>query len=277
MNKIFGNSDLNKLYKPANSSVKNENGLVTIIAGSRLFHGPPLVALKVASRVVDMVFLSSPEPSIGKVAENLKSKLSSFIWIPWEDTADYVKKSDAVLIGPGFMRYGSEKDTHLQNIDYCDEFCRQSKKITQDFLTGYPDKKWVIDGGSLQVMKPEWIPENSIITANEKEYNYLFGSLDQSEASKKYKCVIVRKGRITTVSSADNFVEVHGGNAGLTKGATGDVQAGLTVALLSKNDPFLAAAAASFIIKMASDSLFSRVGFNYNADDLVDEIPQIMR
>jgi NAD(P)H-hydrate repair Nnr-like enzyme with NAD(P)H-hydrate dehydratase domain len=56
MNKIFGNSDLDKLYKPANSSVKNENGLVTIIAGSRLFHGPPLVALKVASRVVDMVF-----------------------------------------------------------------------------------------------------------------------------------------------------------------------------------------------------------------------------
>lgn len=154
MNKIFENNDLDRLYKPANSSVKNENGLVTIIAGSKLFHGPPLVTLKVASRVVDMVFLSSPEPSIGNVAENLKSKLSSFIWIPWEDTADYVKKSDAVLIGPGFMRYGSEKDTHLQNIDYCDEFCRESKKITQDFLTGYPDKKWVIDGGSLQVMNP---------------------------------------------------------------------------------------------------------------------------
>ena len=59
----------------------------------------------------------------------------------------------------------------------------------------------------------------------------------------------------------------------MTKGGTGDVHAGLTVALLTKNDPFLAASSASFIIKEAADNLFKKVGVNYNADDLTDEIP----
>jgi len=35
---------------------------------SRLFHGAPLLSLKIASRLNKMVFFSSPEPSLGKVA-----------------------------------------------------------------------------------------------------------------------------------------------------------------------------------------------------------------
>ena len=102
--------DLNKLYKPSVNSSKGENGQVTIIGGSKLFHGAPLFALTTASRIVDMVFFASPEPSIGEVANKIKSKLFSFIWIPWEETEEYIKKSDAVLIGPGFMRFDSEKE-----------------------------------------------------------------------------------------------------------------------------------------------------------------------
>lgn len=273
----FEENDLKKLLKPNNNSSKTDNGQVTIIAGSKLFHGPPMVTLKVASRIVDMVFLSSPEPSIGKVAEKLRSELSSFIWIPWEDTEDYIKKSDAILIGPGFMRYSSEKDGHLQTVDYCDEVCQESREVTRDFLMKFPDKKWVIDGGSLQVIDPAWIPEGAIITPNNKEYKLLFGSMHPTDAVKKYKCTIATKGPISKIYSPSGEVEVHGGNAGLTKGATGDVQAGLTVALFAKNDALLSASAASFIIKKASDILFEKVGFNYNADDLTNEIPQIMR
>lgn len=56
----------------------------TIISGSRLFHGAPLLALKVASRLNRMVFFSSPEPSLGEVAAKIKSRLFSFIWVPFE-------------------------------------------------------------------------------------------------------------------------------------------------------------------------------------------------
>src|SRR4030065_1868546 len=107
MQKVFDISQLKDLYKPSKSSKGEDNGQVTIIGGSSLFHGAPILALKSASRIVDMVFFATPEKSVGMVAEQLKSKLLSFIWVPWEEAENYITKSDAVLIGPGFMRFAS--------------------------------------------------------------------------------------------------------------------------------------------------------------------------
>jgi len=47
----FDPRELKKLYKPAHESAGEDNGQVTIIGGSSLFHGAPLLALKVASRI----------------------------------------------------------------------------------------------------------------------------------------------------------------------------------------------------------------------------------
>ena len=106
---VFDRTQLKKLYRPESDSSNEDNGQVTIIGGSKLFHGAPLLSLKIASRIVDMVFFASPEPSLESIVQKLKSKLFSFIWIPWEDVDAYIEKSDAVLIGPGMMRYRSEK------------------------------------------------------------------------------------------------------------------------------------------------------------------------
>lgn len=272
----FKREDIKKLFKPHTNSSGEDNGQVTIIGGSHLFHGAPLLPLKVASRIVDMVFFASPDPSVGKVAENLKSKLLSFIWIPWDEVGDYIEKSDAMLIGPGFLRFRSEKIPHGERHHICDEACQITKKITHDLLEKFPSKNWVIDAGSLQTMEPEWIPPNAILTPNKKEFNLLFGDLDPRQAAKKYNCIIVLKGPTTFVYSKEEIIEVNGGNPGLTKGGTGDVQAGLTVAILAKNDPILAAASASFIIKAAADVLRKERGIYYNADDLADKIPEVL-
>lgn len=272
----FKPKDLEKLFKPNANSQGEDNGQVTIIGGSELFHGAPLLSLQVCSRIVDMVFFTSPDPSVGHVAELIKSKLLSFIWIPWEDVKEYIKKSDAILIGPGLLRFKSEKVPHGQRLHVCDEACQITKNITENLLQKFPDKKWVIDAGSLQTMNPDWIPQNAILTPNKKEYQLLFGNLDPQKAAKKYKCVIVVKGPTTFVYSGKLVCEVSGGNPGLTKGGTGDVQSGLTVALLAKNDPFLAACAASFITKAAADELQKEVGIYYNADDLSSKIPQTL-
>lgn len=90
----------------------------------------------------------------------------------------------------------------------------------------------------------------------------------------KYKCTIVLKGPDTIVCSPGRCTIVKGGNAGLTKGGTGDVLAGLTVALYAKNDPHLAAAAASFLVKSSADELYEKVATNFNADDLANNIPK---
>src|SRR3989344_7790940 len=123
MVEIFDPKELKELYKPAEDSNGEDNGSVVIIGGSSLFHGAPLLSLKVASRICDMVFFTSPEPSLGKIAENFKSKLFSFIWVPWEEVDKYIEKSDAVLIGPGFLRFKSEKVPHGERHHVCDEAC----------------------------------------------------------------------------------------------------------------------------------------------------------
>lgn len=275
---IFEPQLLKTLYIPASNSNGEDNGQVTIIGGSKLFHGSPIFALTAASRIVDMVFFATPEESIGRVAENLKSKLSSFIWIPWEDRYDYADKSDALLIGPGLMHYGRERTrAHLKKHPHTGEG-KFSKKISEQFLKKFSHKRWVIDAGSLQTIDPEWIPRNAIITPNQKEFKTLFGmypTLDNAQIkAQQYNCIIVLKGPETFICSPTQSVAVHGGNAGLTKGGTGDVLAGLTVALLAKNDPFLAACCASYVIKHAAEELEKEIGLQYNSDDLAEYIPK---
>ncbi|OGM19503.1 NAD(P)H-hydrate dehydratase [Candidatus Woesebacteria bacterium RIFCSPHIGHO2_01_FULL_37_10] len=293
--RIFDKSELKKLYKPAVKSSGEDNGQITIIGGSDLFHGAPILALKTASRIVDMVFFASPGPSVGAIAENAKSKLLSFIWVPWDEVEAYIAKSDAILIGPGFKRFKSEHMPHGVRLHVCDEECKKTREITRRLLFKFKTKRWVIDAGSLQSMDAGWIPENAIITPNKKEFQLLFGSRLQvansmhnnslstnymlqatSEMAKRYKCIIVLKGPETIVCSPTDCVLVKGGNPGMTKGGTGDVLAGLTLALLAKNDSFLAAASASYVIKAAADDLYNKVGVNYNADDLADKIPETL-
>ncbi|QQS39215.1 NAD(P)H-hydrate dehydratase [Candidatus Woesebacteria bacterium] len=305
--KVFDKKDLLKLYTPPKNSTGEDNGQITIIGGSKLFHGAPLLSLIAASKFVDMVFFASPDPSVGEVASKLKSRLSSFIWVPWEDVEHYIEKSDAILIGPGFMRYETEsrdikssiknKILNIRNpkLNMLDKAGKETYEITAHLLTKYRDKKWVIDAGSLQVMEANWIPKNAILTPNKKEFEMLCGNKQltvgskgnsqtanhmlqaASKMAKKYYCTIVLKGPETIVVSPDEVVIVKGGNAGLTKGGTGDTLAGLTVALLAKNDAFLAATSASYILKFTADKLFETVGVNYSADDLASSIPLYLK
>ena len=276
MAQVFDPGQLKKLYKPDHDSKGEENGQVTVIGGSTLFHGAPLLSLKVASRLVDMVFFATPEKSVGMVAEQLKSKLLSFIWVPWEEVEDYIAKSDAVLIGPGFMRFKSEKVPEGQREQGYDEMAKASRGLTERFLKKFPDKRWVIDAGALQVMDVDWIPKWAILTPNAKEYKLLFGDAHPSEVAKKHNCIIITKGANATVCSPENCVEIRNGNPGLTTGGSGDVLAGTAVGLLAKNDPFLAACSAVYVTKAAADEIYKKVGTNFNADDLADKVPEVL-
>ena len=292
---IFDTQVIKKLHVPPSNSSGEDNGQVTIIGGSKLFHGAPLLSLKVASRIVDMVFFASPDPSVGKIAERVKSKLMSFILVPWDEVEHYIAKSDACLIGPGFMRFGSEKTPEEKRDHNNHSEGKQTYEITKRLLNKFPGKKWVVDAGSLQVIHPELLPKGCVITPNKKEFEMLFGRVEDlparldakradkagqesirvEEKAKEYGITIVYKAPVTIVSNGVETIEVIGGNAGLTKGGTGDVLAGLTVALLAKNDPMLAASCASYLLKSAADELYKKVGTNYNADDLVESTPEI--
>lgn len=289
MIKPFTRDDLNKLYIPPKTSHKGMNGKLTIIGGSHLFHGASLWALKVASRIVDMVFYSSTLEN-NELTQKLKSEIYDFIAVPREKVEEYIEESDVVLIGPGLSReegrVAGEEST---------------KELTERLLKKFPQKKWVIDAGSLTEMESKWLRwlnGNVVITPHRREFEELFhvvlspkGEESRSfpvryaqgqddmvqKIAKDYSCVILLKGPTDIVCSPSTCVTVEGGNAGMTKGGTGDVLAGLAAALACKNDLFLSACAASYINKQSGDDLYKRVGPYFNATDLADEIPQVMR
>lgn len=288
MIKTFTKDDLKKLYIPPKTSHKGMNGKLTIVGGSHLFHGASLWALKVASRIVDMVFYSSI-PENNELTQKLKSEIYDFIAVPREKVEEYIEESDAVLIGPGLPREEGRAEGE-----------ESTKVLTERLLRQFPQKKWVIDAGSLTEIDPEWLKElngNVVITPHEKEFLELFKdvipnlvrNLNPKEMLKRvqhdvvgvvtreYNCIILLKGPTDIICSPQEGQMVEGGNEGMTKGGTGDVLAGLTAALACKNDLFFAACAASFINKRAGEELFKRVGYFYNASDLAEEIPHVMK
>ena len=268
--KDFDITLLKKLYKPDPKSHKGDNGKVLIIGGSKLFHAASLWPLQTASKIVDMVFYASV-PENNEIVLHEKELWRNGIVIPREKVDDYMQEADAILIGPGLPRENG-----------MEEGDDNTKMLTEKLLKAYPTKRWVIDGGSLQTIDPLLIPSNAILTPHHQEFKTLFGleptPENAKEMAKKHNCVVLLKGPTDAIASPTESVQVSGGNAGMTKGGTGDVLAGLTASLYAQNeDPFLVASSASYINKKAGESLAEKVGPYFNASDLAEEIPHVMK
>jgi len=264
----FNVNVLKKLYVPVHDSHKGENGKLLIIGGSVLFHAASLWSLKVASRIVDMVFYSSV-PQNNRLVEKEKEEFRNGIIIPRDKIKHYAEEADCILIGPGLPR----EDGIEQGDD-------DTKQLTERLFKTYPNKKWVVDGGSLQVINPEVLPKTAIITPHHREFQALFNLeptfAEAKKMAQKFNLTILLKGEKDIVCDAQNSVIISGGNAGMTKGGTGDVLAGLVAALYCKNEAFLSAVAGSFVNKKAGESLAQKMGIYFNASDLANEIPVIM-
>lgn len=281
----FNPEELKKLTLPASDSHKGQNGKVMIIGGSHLFHAASLWALTIASRVVDMVFYSSVAEN-NEIVRELKKEFRNGIIVQRDQIEEYVAEAESIVIGPGMMRTersipADANVNSLAQINNLEDEGLQSYYLTKYLLHKYPHKKWVIDAGALQMMDLEWLKQlegNAVLTPHHAEFERVFGKeLTVSEAAEKYNCIILLKGESDTICSKERCVEVKGGNAGMTKGGTGDVLAGLIGALATKNDLFLAVEAGAFFNKQAGEALYEKVGYFFNASDLAEEIPVVMK
>ena len=155
---------LSTMYIPPVDSHKGQNGKVLIIGGSSLFHSAALWAAEIATYFVDMVHFASTEEN-NQILTELKTKFRNGIVVRQSDISSYVAEDDATLIGSGMMREGEEGE--------------YTKKLTQDFLTQFPDKRFVLDAGALQMMNPQWLltmKEKPILTPHQLEFEQLFGA-----------------------------------------------------------------------------------------------------
>lgn len=266
---------LSKLSLPKFNSHKGQNGRVLIIGGSSLFHSASIWAAEVASHFCDMVHYSSTVEN-EKIFLSLKKKFFNGMVVPQEKLMEYIKEDDAVLIGSGMMREGEE--------------AKYTFDLTKSLIENFSDKQFVFDAGSLQMMKKEWLltlKKPAVITPHQKEFEKLFNiSIHQSnveekiklveETAKKYQVVILLKAVVDIISDGKETYVIEGGNAGLTKGGTGDVLAGLTTVLSATNPPLIAAVIASILLKKTGERLFQSKGYWYNITNIIELIPEIL-
>ena len=132
---------LSDIKIPESDSHKGQNGKLLIIGGSELFHAASKWSLDVAARFVDMVFYSSV-PSNNELVKQAKNEFWDGIVVERENLFDYIDEADAVLIGPGMDR------------------SVQTKNLTNRLLADYPNKKFVIDAGAVQMVDPNLLNQN---------------------------------------------------------------------------------------------------------------------
>lgn len=241
-----------QIVLPKRDSRKGENGRVLVIGGSRLFHAASFWSACMASKIVDMVHFSSPTIENNELMRvRAKQKFWDGIVVPWEEVAHYIEEDDCILIGPGMER-GEE-----------------TKRIVNELLAKYPDKRWVVDGGSLQEVEPTLLTANMIVTPNLREQEILGDKIAKGVTQ-------LRKGVIDVITNGEESVQINGGSPGMTKGGTGDVLAGLVVGLYAKSPAMAACVVASAANKRAGEELAKKVGVFFSASDLIPEVQKVL-
>ncbi|MEA2057005.1 MAG: ADP/ATP-dependent (S)-NAD(P)H-hydrate dehydratase [Patescibacteria group bacterium] len=301
------NAFLEKLRLPKKDSHKGNNGKLFIIGGSNLFHAASRWSLEIASKFVDMVFYSSV-PTNNQLILEAKQNFWNGIVVPRAEIENYLKEADCVLIGPGMERLddlssdsnsnmgsgsdsssgsGSSSNNNMGSASFSTkDWDNNTKKIVDYLLKQYPEKKWVIDAGALQMVDPHLLNKNCLITPHQQEMTKLLIKIDAENLWEKnlYKqvsnklggCTILAKGVKDTVIHQNKTYLIEGGNAGMTKGGTGDILAGLAAAFYTNSEITTSAVVASHINKKAGDALYEQTGPFFNATDLKKAIPHIL-
>lgn len=269
-----------KLNLPKPDSRKRDNGRLLIIAGSDNYFGALVYAVKAASRIVDLVYLLSTSEN-QQLIKKLKIQTAEFMPIDsslllspihgesarvhtrarevsqWDDW-------DCILIGPGMGVSANTKRLVYQVI-------RSNKRAVLD-----ADALNVLDDKLKRILSPL-----HILTPHHKEFYRLFKidatAQNASKMAKKWNCHIVLKGPTDVIAQPNGKIALNKtGNAGMAKGGTGDVLAGLIAALYTTNDAFTSAAAGVYINGAAGDELYKKAGTFYDAEDLTNQLPKTL-
>ena len=265
---------LKQVHLPSSESHKGQNGKVLLVGGSSLFHAAVLWSAEAASHIVDMVHVASTSEN-NEIIRAIKVLWQGGMVVPQSEILHYAEEDGVVLVGNGMMRVGDEGE--------------YTRDVVKDLISHFPNKQFVFDAGALQMMDADWLRllhTKAIITPHQKEFQTLFGidlhtsTLQEKvtiveDKAREYNCIILLKAIEDVVSDGEHTVQIGGGNAGLTKGGTGDVLAGIVAGLSSTSNPFASAVMASFLLKKTAEKLFSEKGNWYSTGDILSAFPAI--
>ena len=273
-----GPGDLMTLNRRESSGHKGDSGRILVIGGGPYSGAPALAALAALKAGADLVTAAVP----AHVAEIVASyspnlivrKLSSNILCP-EDLSillDLINSHNVVVMGMGLGRAPETLETVRRILPFCrkavldaDALAALSGTIFES-LAGNCDLIVTPHAGEFALLRDMRTPESqdSCIKA-------------VREFSEKEGVVTLLKGKIDIISDGKQTLLNRTGNAGMTVGGTGDVLAGLTGSLFSRNPAFLAAACAAYINGAAGDLAFEKAGNGLLATDVLEKITEIIK
>jgi ADP-dependent NAD(P)H-hydrate dehydratase / NAD(P)H-hydrate epimerase len=279
-----GPGDLMLLRKRESWGHKGNSGRILVIGGGPYSGAPALAALAALRSGADLVTVAVPEfiaQIVAGYSPNLiVRKLSSDI-LCTEDLsilATLISSHDIVVMGMGLGRAPETLETARKILPLC--------------------KKAVLDADALSALSHSSASSEAlfetlagkcefILTPHAGEFALLRGietPKDQEERikavrefSEQNKVITLLKGEIDIISDGNQTLLNGTGNAGMTVGGTGDVLAGLTGSLFSRNPALIAATCASYINGLAGDLAFERAGNGLLATDVIEKIPEIIK
>src|SRR3989338_638876 len=242
-------------------SHKGQNGRVAIIGGSHRFHGAPIFsALAAEASGVDLIF-----PVVHRCNEAVTLGASlNFIVHTFEGNSLTEGDAERVL-------------SLLEHVDSC--------------VIGV-HCPLILDAAALHlsVLGGRTKEQTVILTPHKGELARLvrkdLSSLARNEMTALAELVADEHHAVVLLKGHEDFIvdvsgrtkTVKGGNAGLTKGGTGDPLAGLIAGLIAqKMDPFDACVLGTTIIKKAGEKIYKTKGYAYTTREIICLIPEILR
>lgn len=266
--------------RPANGH-KGDFGKIFILAGSEGYTGAPVLAARGALRTgAGLVFLGVPREIYPIIAVKCDAAMPFPLPEKYDTILEKARSCDIALIGPGLGR-GEETEQLVRALVSDLEIPVVLDADGINALAGHID---ILDKRSAP----------TALTPHDGEFQRLTGCelpiADRLTAArsfaKAHRCVLVLKGHGTVTAAPDGRLWINGtGNAGMAKGGSGDVLAGMLAALWGQKhlngpdaDRAQLAAQAVWYHGKAGDRCAEKLGeYAMLPTDLIETIPEILR
>jgi ADP-dependent NAD(P)H-hydrate dehydratase len=275
---------LRKVIQPRRQdSHKGDNGVVSVVGGSRIFHGAPFFTSMSALRTgADLVYLAVPK----LIASSVRSLSPDLIVFPLADAKltpgaagallKWLPEIDSLVIGPGIGRQSLEGAKKVIR-DVCLE---RKVRVSVDAEAQTAEIFSILKG------------KDCVTTPHPGEFKRAFGmnagdSLDEKISSTRQKAAecgitIVLKGASTVITDGTVVYVNKTGSPAMTCGGIGDTLSGVIGAFLAQaNGTQLKsvdiAAAAAYVVGLAGGRAAEVKGFHIVATDIIEQIPAVLK
>ena len=254
---------------------KGDFGRVYVMAGSVGFTGAPVLAANAAVRCgAGLVYLGVPEEIWSVTAGRCLEAMPHPLPDDFDELLSRIARCDAALIGPGLGRAERTETLVRTLVGRLDI----PLVLDADGLNAFAGDPRALDGRRAPL----------VLTPHEGEFARLSGcSLPVSDRvgaaqafAAEHGCTVVLKGHRTVTAAPDGRVWINTtGNPGMAKGGSGDVLAGMIVALIGQGFPAPESAAmAAWLHGRAGDLAAAALGeYGMTPGDLIAYLPHALK